>query len=125
MARILLVDDNASFRAAARKILTHAGHEVVEAGDGVEALTRYRTAPVDLVITDVYMPEGDGIETTIRLIQEFPDVRLVVMSGGGFVDRASILEIGKRLGAGGTLPKPFSKEQLLTVVDAALGPPSP
>jgi len=125
MARILLVDDNARLRATARKILLQAGHEVVEAGDGVEALKHYRAAPADLVITDVYMPDADGIETTIRFTQEFPGTPLVVMSGGGFVDRESILEIAKRLGAAGTLPKPFSREQLLAVVDAALGAPSP
>jgi len=106
MARILLVDDNPRLRATARKILALAGHEVVEA-------------------SDVYMPEGDGIETTIRLTQEFPGIRLVVMSGGGFVDRESILEVAGRLGAGGTLPKPFSKEQLLAAVDAALQVPAP
>jgi len=125
MARILLVDDNPRLRATARKILALAGHEVVEASDGVEALACYRAAPADLVITDVYMPEGDGIETTIRLTQEFPGIRLVVMSGGGFVDRESILETAGRLGAGGTLPKPFSKEQLLAAVDAALQVPAP
>lgn len=125
MARILLVDDNPSFRAATRKILTQAGHEVIEAGDGVQALKRYRAEPTDLVITDVYMPDADGIQTTMQLKREFPLIRVIVTSGGGNIEREQVLEIAGRLGALRTLPKPFSNTELLTVVDAALGGRSP
>ena len=72
MARILVVDDDRSVRAAITKILSKNGHEVVEAADGKSALALYRAAPADLVIMDVYMPEMDGIDTTVRLKQEFP-----------------------------------------------------
>lgn len=120
MARILLVDDNVDFRSVAGKILRRAGHDVVEVADGAEALTLYRVDPADLVITDVYMPGTDGIETTIRLSQEFPSVRIIVASGGGTVERGRVLEIAERLGAIRTLAKPFGADELLAAVDAAL-----
>lgn len=125
MARILLADDNAELRTVTRKVLERAGHEVIEAADGAQALTLHRTTPADLVITDVYMPDTDGIEATIRLTQEFPGVPLIVMSGGGYVGRDDILKIAARLGAHHTLPKPFSNEELMAAVEAALGGSSP
>ncbi len=72
MARILVVDDDRSVRAAITKILSKNGHEVVEAAGRKSALALYRAASADLVMMDVYMPEMDGIDTTVRLKQEFP-----------------------------------------------------
>ena len=121
MARILVVDDDESIRRAVRKILAHEGHEVVEANDGAAALTSYRENLPDLVIMDIYMPEMDGIEATIRLQQEFPDVKLVAMSGGGYIDKTELLEREAKLGALRTLSKPFTREDVLDAVVDALG----
>lgn len=120
MARILLIDDDANVRTMARKVLTHAGYEVIEVADGAEALARYRADPTDLVITDVYMPGTDGIEMTIRLSREFPRARIIVVSGGGTVGRDQVLEIAERVGAVRTLAKPFGVDALLAAVDGAL-----
>lgn len=121
MARILVVDDEAGVRAAIRKILSRAGHDVLEAADGKTALTMYQEDPVDVIIMDIYMPEMDGIETTIRLKHEFPDVKIIAVSGGGYLDKAKILEREARLGALRTLAKPLHERDILDAVSDALG----
>lgn len=121
MARILVVDDEAAVRKAIRKFLLRADHEVVEAADGETALTMYRKDPVDLVIMDIYMPVMDGIETTIRLKHEFPDAKIVAVSGGGYVGKTELLEREARLGALRTLAKPLHERDILDAVSDALG----
>ncbi len=121
MARILVVDDEAAVRAAIRKILSRAGHDVLEAADGKTALTMYQEDPVDVVIMDIYMPGMDGIEATIRLKHEFPDVKIVAVSGGGYLDKAKILEREARLGTLRTLAKPLHERDILDAVSDALG----
>ncbi len=117
MARILIVDDDTSVRATMRKFLMAEGHEVVEAPDGTVALRAYREHPADLVITDIFMPETDGIETTIRLHQEFPDAKVVAISGGGYeFDKEHMLQVAARLGAVRVLAKPIAQSDLLDVV---------
>ena len=103
MARILMVDDNESFRAAIRKILVEQGHEVEEAEDGRVALQLYREQP-----TDVYMPGTDAIEATIRLQHEFPEAKVVVVSGDGYEDKVELLRTAATLGALRTLEKPVT-----------------
>ncbi len=121
MARVLVVDDEAAVRAAIRKILSRAGHNVLEAADGKTALTMYQNDPVDVIIMDIYMPEMDGIEATIRLKHEFPDVKIVAVSGGGYLDKAKILEREARLGTLRTLAKPLHERDILDAVSDALG----
>ncbi len=121
MARILVVDDEAAVRAAIRKILSRAGHDVLEAADGKTALTMYQNDPVDVIIMDIYMPEMDGIEATIRLKHEFPDMKIVAVSGGGYLDKAKILEREARLGTLRTLAKPLHEQDILDAVSDALG----
>lgn len=113
MSRILVIDDEASLRQMIRRALETEGHEVVEAGDGATALRVIAETPIDLVITDVYMPNMDGIEFTIRLAQQTPRPGLIAMSGGGFMEKGSLLETARRLGAAATLAKPFSVQELL------------
>ena len=81
MARILLIDDDPMVMRTVRKMLEHAGHEVVEARNGREGEAAYDRAPADLVITDILMPEQEGIETIINLRRRHPAVRLLAMSG--------------------------------------------
>ncbi len=121
MARILVVDDEAGVRAAIRKILSRAGHDVLEAADGKTALTMYQKDPVDVIIMDIYMPVMDGIETTIRLKHEFPDVKIIAVSGGGHVEKTKLLEREARLGTLRTLAKPLYERDILDAVSDALG----
>ncbi len=121
MIRILIIDDDSSLRRAMRKTLEHAGYDVIEAEGGDDGVDTYRTHQPDLVITDVYMPGGDGMEGAIRVLQEFPGARVVVMTGGGWADTDSVLDGAKRLGAAGTLPKPFTGDEVVTTVKRVLG----
>src|SRR5215831_18872007 len=81
MARVLVIDDEVDDREAVQEMLESAGHEVILAAGGREGLAKYRQDPVDLILIDLFMPEPDGFETMHLLRQEFPDVRIVAMSG--------------------------------------------
>lgn len=120
MARILVVDDDQSILSVFRQVLEAEGHEVIEAQNGTVALERFREQPADLVITDMYMPDTDGIEAMIRLEAENPAVRIVAMSGGGWTDKGSVLDLAAQLGAVASLEKPFSRDEILAVVRRVL-----
>ena len=120
MACILLIDDEASVRSTLGKYLTHAGHEVVKASDGKQAMELLEESPVDLIIADLYMPEMDGIEFTSRLGQQVPDVKIIAISGGGYLDKHEVLEMARNLGAARTLAKPFTRDELLAAVQEVL-----
>ncbi|KPK56968.1 MAG: hypothetical protein AMS21_12105 [Gemmatimonas sp. SG8_38_2] len=117
---ILVVDDDENICRVVQRMLSAAGYEVEVASDGQEALAKL-TPDVAVVLSDVLMPEMDGIEMIMRLRKEAPDAKIVSMSGGGIQDKEHVLEIAQRLGAVRTLPKPFSREDLLRVVQEALG----
>ena len=120
MARILLIDDEDGVRSTARKILEMAGHEVLEARDGGEGIALFRSGHFDLVITDLYMPGKEGIETIQDLIAANDSVPILAMSGGGgYAGRGALLD-AELLGAGRTLAKPFSPDELRAAVDELL-----
>lgn len=121
MARILIIDDQELVRRSLRKVLEKAGHEVDEAPDGQAALRRFAGDPADLVITDVYMPNMDGIEFLIRLHEAFPEAAVITMSGGGHLAKERVLEASRSLGALATLEKPFEVGAVLGEVERALG----
>ena len=121
MAHILIVDDDANLRASLRSILEDEGHEVEEEVDGARALRRFAGHPSDLVITDVYMPEMNGIEFAMRVQEAFPEAKIIGMSGGGFLPGASVLEALQALGAVGKLEKPLDADEVIRVVKSALG----
>ncbi|MDH5527211.1 MAG: response regulator [Nitrospirota bacterium] len=120
MARILIIDDEELARYAVRKILTGAGHDVTEAENGSNGLELQRKTPFDLVITDIVMPEKEGIETIMDLKKEFPDTPIVAISGGGRLGPTDYLNMSSQLGARQTLAKPFSRDDLLSAVDTCL-----
>jgi CheY-like chemotaxis protein len=118
MASILVIDDNEPVRGFLRAVLEGQGHTVVEAGQGRSAVQRLRTSPVDLVLTDIYMPDCDGLEVIMTLRRDFPSVRIVAMSGGSG-DR-NLLVVARQLGAREILEKPINVEELVRTVTAAL-----
>lgn len=120
MAHILVVDDNAQLRDAVEKMLERDGHKAQCAADGNAALRLAKTQAPDLVLTDMYMPGADGIETIVALKKNCPHARIVAMSGGGYLARDSILAVARRLGAHAILLKPFSHAELIAAVDEAL-----
>ena len=123
MARILVIDDEPDMRAILEKILKSAGHEVILAADGREGVERHRTSPADLVITDLYMPNQEGLETIRELRTRFPEVAIIAMSGRAAA--LTMLSIAQKFGAIGILHKPFLPDELIAAVGKALGGQSP
>jgi CheY-like chemotaxis protein len=125
MPRILLIDDDHDFRSMLRTALEHDGYTVEEAQNGYEGIRRYRAAPADLVITDILMPEQEGLETIRELRQEFPAVKIIAMSGGGRTGNLNFLSLARRFGALLTLQKPFTLQEFREAVHQALQPQTP
>ena len=124
MARVLLVDDDEAVRTALRRVLEKGGHLVEEVSDGQTALRSFAGNPPDLVVSDVYMPAMGGIEFLMRLRETFPEAKVILISGGGHLEAARVLEASSALGAAGVLPKPIDSRDLLRTVEEALGPAS-
>jgi DNA-binding NtrC family response regulator len=120
MARILIIDDETQIRSMLRLMLERVGYEVAEAPDGIEGIRKYRENPADLIITDLIMPNKDGIGMIIDLKKEFPKVRIIAMSGGGVNRPEGYLDGAKKLGAARTLTKPIDREEMLAAVKETL-----
>lgn len=120
MTAILLVDDDEAFRTMMTRTLTRAGHDVVEAGDGRTALRMLDSHPVDLMITDIIMPDKEGIETIVAVRKSHPELKIIAMSGGGRVRADDYLEMAQGLGAFRVLRKPFESEELFKAIREAL-----
>ncbi len=118
MARILIVDDEESARLAHGTVLQHAGHEVFFAGTGEAAMKAFLRMEVDLVITDLRMPSGDGLELIGALNGFGPEVPIIAISGTG----PERLGAAKLVGASATLAKPVDPQDLLNAVEKAVGP---
>ncbi len=116
---ILLIDDEEPFRHVIKQVLSKAGYDVVEAANGVEAIDRFYEKPANMIITDIIMPEKEGIETIIELKKAHPEVKLIAMSGGGWYGTDIDFDMAKKLGAR-TLDKPFALQELLDVVGELL-----
>ena len=121
MPSVLVVDDEDQLRRLIREILEQAGYQVTEARDGKEAVLQYRLAPADVVIMDILMPEQDGLETTSTLRREFPNVKIIAITGSSeMIGILSFLDVAKMLGAHRALQKPFEMQTLLDTVQAEL-----
>jgi DNA-binding response OmpR family regulator len=116
MARILLIVDNDTVRALLRENLELEGHTVIEARDGQEGLDLFRQAGADLVITDIVMPEKEGLAVLMELRNAHPPVNVIAISGGG----RDYLATGGLLGAAKVLLKPFPIAVLITAIDELL-----
>ena len=120
MASILLVDDDEQLRTMLGEVLRRAGYEVRLASDGAEAIKLYRSHPTDLIITDLVMPEKEGLEMIRELRRDRPEVRIIAMSGGGRSGKANCLKVAKALGAQQVLDKPFSHQEILEAIREVL-----
>ena len=120
MARIIVIDDEESIQVLLRKILERAGHNVEVAPNGKIGLEIQEENPADLIITDLFMPEKEGLETIMDLQRDFPGVKIVAMSGGDRKGNMDFLGMTKKLGAHKTLKKPFTMSDVTEVVDSLL-----
>jgi len=114
--RILVVDDNADLRSTIQALLQADGFEVVVAGDGEAALAAHQARPADVVITDLFMPDKDGIETIVELRKLSPKLKIVAMSGWTSIQGSDYLRVAREIGAAVTLQKPFDPQELSRVV---------
>jgi DNA-binding response OmpR family regulator len=114
--RVLVVDDEDQMRALLRLMLESAGHEVSDAANGKIALHLQKMMPADLLITDIIMPEMEGIELIINIRKIDPRVKIIAISGGGKIDPYLCLDIAGELGADRILQKPFSRTTLMFVI---------
>ncbi len=123
MARVLVIDDDDDTRRMLCEVLTRAGHEVVAAADGRTGVARYRDSRADVVITDIFMPDSDGLETIREIRGEFLQARIIAISGGGRRSDFDYLPSALILGAWRTMDKPFSPAEILHAVAEALEKP--
>lgn len=122
MARILIIDDNPVIRSMLRMMLEDGGHEVAEAGNGNAGLAQFRERAAEVVITDLFMPEKQGMETIEELIRIAPEVKVIAISGGSgdLSDPHDYLNLARRMGAHATLRKPFQMDELLALIHRLL-----
>lgn len=121
MQSILVIDDDDEVRSVLAIMLDRAGYEVQTARDGNEGIEKYRAHPSDLVITDIVMPEKEGIETITELRRDFPDAKIIAMSGGGKLLAGTYLDMARAFGVSHTFTKPVSQEELLSAVHECIG----
>jgi len=120
MKRILIIEDDAYVRRMLSQTLERAGYTVATANDGADGLDKFRQAKADLVITDIVMPEKEGLETIMSLHQEFPDLPIIAISGGGHNRPDPYLDLAERLGAECSFKKPVDRQTLLAAVERLL-----
>ncbi len=120
MARILVIDDDGLTREILKEILSPLGHDIVEARDGKEGVCCYLEPPSDLVITDIVMPEEDGLEAIQEIYEKNPLARVIAMTGFDGDGEMGYLALAKKLGASLTLKKPLHKDDVLSAVETAL-----
>jgi DNA-binding response OmpR family regulator len=116
--RILVVDDNEDLCNTIQALLQADGYEVAVARDGDAALAQHQTHPADVVVTDLFMPDKDGIETILELRKISPATKIVAMSGWTSTQGSDYLQVAREIGAAATLQKPFDPQELSRVVRA-------
>lgn len=120
---ILVADDEDSIRSLLQHFLGKCGHQVTVVGNAREACAAMSQRTFDLVVTDVLMPDGDGIDLITELKKVQPGARIVAMSGGGrYLEGSDYLKLAKGLGAHGAIMKPFTWEQLQAEIELAMAP---
>jgi len=116
MPHVLIIDDDPQFRLMLAETFRDEGFEVTEASDGKKGIQSHRSAPADIAIIDMIMPEQEGVETITRFRKDFPDVSIIAVSGGGRLSPTSYLELAKRVGATCTFSKPFDRKLIVAAV---------
>lgn len=120
MARIIVIDDQEPIRRIVRRALEQAGHEVLDASDGEMGLELLGRHAVDAVLTDIFMPGVDGIQTVRQIRKQFPQVKVIVMSGGDSTGLLDLRRDAELLGAVKSLPKPFTTHEIVSIVNSVL-----
>ena len=122
--RVLIVDDDEQIRVLLQQMMEWAGFEVLVAENGKIAMQIQSRQPADLVITDLIMPEQEGLETISRLKKDYPGIKIIAISGGGRIGPEAYLPAALELGADLVFSKPFDVQEVVNSVKELLGNPS-
>jgi DNA-binding response OmpR family regulator len=122
--KILVIDDDGMVRNMVGKILRGEGHEVVTAEDGKHGMIAFRKERPELVVTDIVMPEQEGIETIVAIRRHSPATKIIAMSGAGKIGNTDLLRMAQLLGADDVVAKPFRARDLLARVRALIAVPA-
>jgi CheY-like chemotaxis protein len=132
MPHILVIDDEVQIREVLRTVLERVGYTVSEAGNGIEGLKVFADGGIDLVVTDIIMPEKGGIDTIMDLRRDFPHCKIIAISGGGMCGEVSYLDMAIGVGADRAIGKPFvlddflaAVEELISQTETPAGVPNP
>ena len=124
MHKILVIEDDSAVRLSLQMMLEDGGYAVDVAENGEEGIDIFKDSPADLVITDLFMPKKEGIETISELRRDYPDVKIIAISGGGQHIPGGFLVFAKKLGAIHTFQKPIDSDELLQVISTVLAEPN-
>ncbi|HCI56391.1 MAG TPA: response regulator [Bacteroidales bacterium] len=122
MAGIMIVEDQAEFREMLKEALLRRKYSIIVASDGKEAMLKFKASVVDLVVTDILMPEEDGLKVIMKLKEIKPGIKIIAISGGGKAGPGNYLNLAKALGADDILSKPFSLNTLISRIEELLNP---
>ncbi len=120
MPGILIVEDDKPIREMLKLSLLRCNYTVLEAENGKDAIVHFKPALTDLVVTDLIMPEEDGLKVVIKLKELKPSIKIIAISGGGKAGPASYLNLAKALGADAIYTKPFSVNDLIAKIEELL-----
>jgi len=120
MKKILIIEDNQIVRNTVMRILQSAGYTVVTANDGVQGFDMFREERPDLVVSDIIMPQQEGIATIRQILTERPGTKIIAISGGGRIGNTDFLQIARKMGAVDALQKPFDPDDLLGRINNCL-----
>jgi len=121
MKKILIIDDEPNILLMLKKMLEKSGFEIDLAPNGLEGIRLFKESNADLVITDIIMPEKEGLETIRDMRQIKPDLKIIAMSGGGKVSAENYLGAAKIFGAAKLVAKPFTRSEMISAVEELLG----
>jgi CheY-like chemotaxis protein len=125
MPGVLIVEDDKELREMLKLSLLRRNFTVLEAENGKAAITHFKPLITDLVVTDLIMPEEDGLKVVIKLRELKPSIKIIAISGGGKVGPGSYLNLAKALGADAIYSKPFSINDLITKIELLLDTEQP
>ena len=120
MKNILIIDDDKSLRLLLKEKIEKQGYNIIEASNGKEGIDLYHKNNIDLIITDLIMPEKEGIETIIELRKENSNIKIIAISGGGYFNPEDYLEAAEGLGAIKTFMKPIKYDKLIDYINKLL-----
>ena len=117
MGKVLIIDDEPYILLMLKKMLEKAGYEVDLASNGKEGMELFEQHSADLVITDIIMPDKEGLEIILEMKKQRPDLKIIAISGGGRISPESYLECATHFGAARVFQKPFKQKELVSAVN--------